>query len=547
MPRWSGLRDDGGAVGIMAAVGGALACVVAGVAIDAASIAYEARRYQGAADLAALAAASRMDQAHTAAETTARANVATIETIVSHTGVYDPDPTRAADDRFTATPQAGVPHNAARVTVSGHATLYFGRLVLGRERAAITRTGTAALPHREPAVAFSLGSRLARLDGGLANQVLGALTGSQVNLSLMDYEALADVDVNLLSFVDALAVDADITAGDYDGLLESEVKAGRALKIIEDLTDGADSGLNKLGRAADDLNIRVGDLVGTDIQTTDGLRGGLDATVSALDLASAIIETGGGDRQARLETGARAGLADLDVWLAIGERPNNSPWVSVTRDGLPVIRTAQARLYIEARTTQTLAGLVQVRLPVIVEIASAEAKLSSLRCTGSPRAIIEARTGVTRARIGTIDTSRLDDFQTPLTVQRATLAAVPALLSITGSADIEAAGSAPQLVTFDAADIAARRTRTITSTGFTSGTVTSLLGRLDLRVNVLGLGLGLGDLAGKLGQLLTPLGPVLDGVVDGLLGALGLGVGQADITVQGVTCDAAGGPPRLVG
>jgi uncharacterized membrane protein len=527
MPRWSGLRDDGGAVGIMAAVGGALACVVAGVAIDAASIAYEARRYQGAADLAALAAASRMDQAHTAAETTARANVATIETIVSHTGVYDPDPTRAADDRFTATPQAGVPHNAARVTVSGHATLYFGRLVLGRERAAITRTGMAALPHREPAVAFSLGSRLARLDGGLANQVLGALTGSQVNLSLMDYEALADVDVNLLSFVDALAVDADITAGDYDGLLESEVKAGRALKIIEDLTDGADSGLNKLGRAADDLNIRVGDLVGTDIQTTDGLRGGLDATVSALDLASAIIETGGGDRQARLETGARAGLADLDVWLAIGERPNNSPWVSVTRDGLPVIRTAQARLYIEARTTQTLAGMVQVRLPVIVEIASAEAKLSSLRCTGSPRAIIEARTGVTRART--------------------TLASVPALLSITGSADIEAAGSAPQLVTFDAADIAARRTRTITSTGFTSGTVTSLLGRLDLRVNVLGLGLGLGDLAGKLGQLLTPLGPVLDGVVDGLLGALGLGVGQADITVQGVTCDAAGGPPRLVG
>lgn len=539
--RW--FRDDGGAVGIMAAVGGALVCVIAGIVIDVASVAYETRRYQGAADLAALAAAANLSQAQRFAESTARANVPSIQTVVSSTGLYNANPSLEPAQRFSTTVPLGATANAARVTVSGRAPLYFGKLVLGRETVTVSRTGLATLPRREPAASFSIGSRLARLDGGLANQVLGAVTGSSVQLSVMDYNGLADADINLLSFTDALALKAGLNVGDYDGLLDADVKASDVLKIVQDLTDGADSGLQKLVVAAGDLKLRVGDLIGTDLSSTDGVRGALDATVSALDLATTVLEIAGGDRQARLETGVHAGLADVDVWLAIGERPNRSPWLAVSRTGEPIIRTAQTRLYLEARTAQALGGLAQVRLPVLVELASSEAHLTDIRCGAAPQVTLSARPGIARARIGSIDTTKLNDFKHALTVQPAVLVSVLGLLTITGSADIEAASAQPTSVVFDQQAIANQTVKTVRSTGFVSGTVSSLVSRLALSLN----GLDLGGVLGLVKPLLLAVSPVLDTLVDGLLEVLGLSVGEADLVVHGVSCSAATATPVLVG
>lgn len=539
--RW--FREEGGAVGIMAAVGGALVCVIAGVVIDVASVAYESRRYQGAADLAALAAAANLAQAQSFAETTARANVPSAVSIVSSTGVYDPNPSLSPEQRFSTTVPSGGTANAARVTVSGRAPLYFGKLVLGRETVAVSRTGLATLPRREPAASFSIGSRLARLDGGLANQVLSAVTGSSVQLTVMDYNGLADADINLLSFTDALALKAGLGVGDYDGLLDAEVDAGDVLKIVQDLTDGADSGLQKLVLAAGDLRLRVGDLIGTDLTSTDGVRGALDARVSALDLATTVLEIAGGDRQARLETGVHAGLADVDVWLAIGERPNRSPWLAISRTGEPIIRTAQTRLYLEARTAQTLAGLTQVRLPVLVELASSEAHLTNIRCGAAPQVTLSVRPGVARARIGSIDTTKLNDFKHPLAVQPAVLVSVLGLLTITGSADIEAASAQPTSVVFDQQAITNQAVKTVKSTGFVSGTVSSLVSRLNLSLN----GLDLGGILGLVKPLLVVISPVLDGLVDGLLEVLGLSVGEADVVVHGLSCGSTSVTPVLVG
>ena len=50
------------------------------------------------------------------------------------------------------------------------------------------------------------------------------------------------------------------------------------------------------------------------------------------------------------------------------------------------------------------------------------------------------------------------------------------------------------------------------------------------------------------GLLLTPLGPVLDGVLNSVLALLGLHLGEADVTVHGVSCPRGGAaPPVLVG
>lgn len=541
-------RDRRGGVATMAAAGAALACIIAAVVIDGGSIVLTARSAQAAADLGALSATRDLGNAPRAAAATVQANLGGEATAVTVTGVYEANPANAPADRFrpTALTSTAAP-NAAQVTVKTHARVWFARLLLGRDTVEVQRTGIAATRTSEPLAALSIGSRLASLDGGLANQVLSGLTGSQISLKVMDYRALADVQIDLLGFTDALSTHAGLRVGDYDSLLTQEVDAGDALTIIETLTDGADSGLDHLARAAHGKSFVVGDLIGAASDAPNGLRGGLKVGVSALDLSSAIVEIASGERQAALNLGARAGIADMDVWLAIGERPNRSPWLTVTRTGQPIIRTAQARLYLEVRTQQSLAGLAQVKLPLLIELASSEARLDRLNCNGARWVQVGVRPGVARARIGTTPIAALNDFRSAPVVRTATLVNVAGLVTVKASADVESADTGFRSTLFDAAAIAGQTPRTVKSTGFTSGVVSSLLGRMDVQVNVIGLGLGLGDLPRALAALLAPLGPVLDQVVNGVLAPLGLSFGEADVTVHGLICPDTSSAVYLVG
>src|SRR5690606_12213882 len=98
------------------------------------------------------------------------------------TGRYSPNPDLAVGERFKA--DAPSP-NAVRITFHKTGDIYFARAFSDPPEIA-----TTAIASRRPMAAFSIGSRLARLDGGLLNAVLGGLTGSQISLDLMDYDAL---------------------------------------------------------------------------------------------------------------------------------------------------------------------------------------------------------------------------------------------------------------------------------------------------------------------------------------------------------------------
>lgn len=534
-----------GGVAIIAAAGGALLCVLAALAVDLGSIALHARKVQGAADLAALSAARDLAAAQRAAEATVQANLGDGAQVRVFVGTYAPNPGLAAHMRFSAV-AAGEAPDAAQVEVSHPARLFFARAILRRESIPVTRMATAALePQGAPLAAFSIGSRLARLDGGVANALLSGLADGSVSLSVMDYEALLDADVDLLTWLDALAVELDVHAADYHTLLATEVEAGRALTVLERLLDGrSQSAVSEIARATDGATLTIGELVGV----TGGMGGNIQATVSAMDLATAVLEVAGSERQVQLDLGVDAGLASTRAWLAIGERPNDAPWMTVTDRGAPIIRTAQARLYIKARTARTLSGLARVDLPILIELAASESRLVELECRPARRVVVEARPGVARAWIGAIDENRLDDFRTPLEPTRATLLSVAGLVTVTGRADIEAADAGWTALTFTGADIDGDAIRTVRTTGAVSGLASSLLQRLDVDVDVIGLGLGLGGLTRALGDLLSPLGPVLDGLVNPLLDLLGLKIGEADVRMHGLSCPADGGlRPVLVG
>lgn len=525
-------NDRRGGVAIIAAASGALLCGLAAIVVDIGSVALEARRLQGAADLAALAAASDLARADAAGRATALANVQAddVQVVV---GRYTAAPGLAPADRFVG---GATGANAARVTLRSRAPLYFARLLTGRDAAPVARSATAARK-AEPLAAFSIGSRLARLDGGVANAVLSALAGSNVSLTVMDYRALAGADVELLDWMEALRTDLDLEAGGFDRVLAAEADTGRALAVLGGLVDDpvAKSALDSLSRASAGRRAPLSALIDGDLIEAKGLR----ASLSALDLASGLLEVSNGSRQVDLDLGARAGLAAVDVRLAIGERPNRSPWLAVTGADQPVVRTAQARLKIRARTSGSLAALGRLDVPVIVELAPSEAWLDALEC--DPRTVrLQARPGVARAWIGEVSDAALADFRTPLAPTKATLVSVAGLVRVKARADAEVADLTPHTVAFSEADIAGETVKSVSTRQAAGSLLATLFGRAHVEVDALGLGLNLGLLKTQTQTLLAPLGATLDAAVAPLLDALGLKIGEADLIVHGLQCPARG-------
>ena len=534
------VTDDRGGIAVMSAAAAGLVCAMA-AAIDVGSVALEGRRLQGAADLAALSAVTDLSRAHHKASVTAAANAPSIAEVVTETGVYTADPGLAPSARFA--PGGSAP-NAVRVTLKKETPLYFSALLLGRPTFTLRRSARAARPH-QPRAAFSIGSRVAGLNGGVANALLSGLTGSTVSLSLADYNALASTDVDLLGYWDALATELDMDVADTETLLDSRIDAGRALRVLESVADTRSRSLvSSLSGALAGRSLTVGELIALEPGAEDLLSEGLTARVSTLDMVMATATIAGGDRQVALDLGADVGIASTRIDLAIGEPPNSTAWMTVARNGQPIIRTRQIRMLVRTVTADKLSGLARVELPILLEAAASEARLSKVDC-GNGTVTIDARPGLAKVAIGAIDARHLNDFTRDLPVERAMLLNVAGLVTLQAKSEIEIAQTMFKPLTWSKSEVEARATKSVSTTSIASSLVSSLLGNMDLRVNVVGLGLGLGGLANALGTLLTPVASVLDGLLNPLLDLLGVRVGEADVKLNGIDCRQGG--PKLVG
>jgi uncharacterized membrane protein len=541
------LRDRRGAASIIVASAGAMLLGFAAVAVDLGFVFLQSRQLQGMADLAAMAAARDLPNARAAAEATARANGwngALTVTVIK--GVYTPNAAVAAGQRFVATEASP---NAVRVTLGGQADLFFGRAIVGRESVAINRTGTAA---RAELAAFSLGSRLASLNGGVANSLLSGLTGSSVSLSVMDYQALVGADVQLFEYIDALRTNLHLEGMSYDKVLATNVSTGKALTVLGTLLDS--KGQDRAGAAVRAIAVAAGNATPAKLDKLlslgpygkqDQVMGGHGAgvAVSAMDLTNATLQLASGGRQVKLDLGATVpGLADIDVWLAIGERPNNSPWLAIDRDGSVILRTAQARVYLEAKvgTGGLIGSLTQLKVPIVVEAASAEAKISALNCAAGA-ATLAVRPSIGDVWIGEVDTTKLNDFKTPLAVGTAQLAKLPILLTITASAHAKLGGTDWQQVNFSSGDIAAGTVKTVSTGDLARTLVASLVGDTSIGVDLLGLGILLGKSAvtATVGNLLGAVAAPLDGVLNSVMTVAGVRLGEADVRVSGLRCKDA--------
>ncbi|QRI65237.1 hypothetical protein JQ506_09800 [Shinella sp. PSBB067] len=556
------LADRSGNIGTLAALSLPLMIFSLALGVDYGYLTVQQRQLQASADLAAIAAASNVTEAEKAAATYFALNRLSV-TVTGRNGVtipatppgvssaarasvergrYIADPDIAPEDRFTP---ADAEADAARVTLSRPADLFVAGVFMPQSPL-LSATGSAS---RTKIAAFSIGTRLASLNEGILNALLGQLLGTSLSLKVMDYRALVDADLSVQPFLKAVATQLNLTAGTYEEVLNAGITMPQLLasmRAVEGLSGPVRSALHAIEKAAAGSKVKLPLTRILNIDPKKGVAvttgGDWEMSVNALQMVTAAAALANGRNQVALDTGITLpGLAGVTVSLAIGEPPVETP---PHRLGAPgsAVRSAQTRLAVEVGIDglAALAGL-RVKLPLYVEVAASEAKLADIRCLGgattNANVSVDAVPGVAELAVGKVDPSVLSDFSDEPRVRKARLVDT-ALLSIDALAHGEVKNLTKTRLTYTPTEIAAKATKSVSTRDTLTSAIKSLLGDLDVEVNIklLNLALNTSLVTKALASTLTTVTPAIDELLYNLLLAVGVKIGEADIRVTGVRC-----------
>ena len=553
---------NSGNVATMVAVFAPVAAVMTALAVDTGLMASKQRQMQGLADLAAISAARDIQNADDAAklilalngfagvdsldaekgEITEELRDRYSDHVVVQTGRYSADSSKKFTQRFT--PGASPP-NAVRVTLTDQEPRYFS-LLLG-SRSAISVSGTAAVSSE---AAVSVGSRLLRLEDGILNSLLSELTGSEISLSVMDYRGLASANVDLLRMFDALATNIDLDAVTYEDVLDANVSVADLAQAMADVSDESArvaSTFSSIASDADLADVMVTLSALIDLGDAGEARlgspaKGLDLGVEALQLMTAAAFVSNGERQVDLALDSDVpSLAGVTVSLVVGERPQSRTWFAVSEQGHSMVSTAQTRLFMNVQIEGL--GLLRrdlVRLPLYLELASAEAQITDVVCQpGSheaERVDVSVRPGILTLRIADLDGG--------LSGLGATQEFAPAeilhtrLLNVRASAQSRMVSANPETLRFPTSRIGSGEPMTVSTRDALGEALESAVRDLRLEVELLGMTLMSPEVVQALvGRILANAVEPVDELVFELTSALGISLGEADVWVHDARCN----------
>jgi uncharacterized membrane protein len=559
------IRDRHGNIGTLAAISLPLLIFSLALGVDYGYLTVQHRQLQASADLAAIAAASNVGEAEKSAAAYFALNdlpvavkdksgkvipaVVTMTNVgITHAtatverGRYTADPDLAPADRFQpATTDA----DAARVTLSRPADLFVAA-VFTPQSPLLSATGSAA---RSKTASFSIGTRLASLNGGILNALLGKLLGTNLSLNVMDYRALVDTDISVHPFLKAVATNLNLTAATYEEVLNAGITMPQLLAsmgAVEGLSGPVRSALKLIEQATAGSRVEIPLSRILNLDPKKGLTvatgGDWKMSINALQMISSAAALSNGTNQVALDIGAAVpGLAAVKVNLAIGEPPVETPSHRLGAPG-SAVRSAQTRLSVEVNIDglAALAGL-RIKLPLYVEVAASEAKLAEIRCLGgapgNANVAIDAVPGVAEVAIGKVDPSVLSDFSDEPRVEKARLVDA-ALFSIDALAHVEAKNETKSRLTYSPTEIAAGTTKSVSTQDTLTSAIRSLFGELKAEINVkiLGLQINLDPISKALGNTLVAVTPAIDELLYNVLVLVGVRIGEADIRVTGVDC-----------
>lgn len=372
-----------GAIGLMAALTLGLAMLFMVTVIDSGRLYLEKRSLQRVADMSALEAATRKGTCSTGntaaqfASQSATRNGFTPDTdgrvITTSCGTLS---VNAADNRrtfvsnstSTQAVQVVVSHPVQRSIAAGIASLFSA----GSPSATITLSATAVAAAAPPLAQLSIRSVAADITSAqspLLNLIFSNLLGGSLNLSAASWDGLINTNLNLLSYLDRLKLDLNLTAVDYNQLLSSNVTVNQLIQSTINLlqtnstanTAATVLGLQALQASIGSATVTLGDLVkvqsGTDIA-------GLTTNLRLVDLLQTLAQVA--NKKNGIATSAQINLAPLAVITtriqvieppqlsAIGDPSKINPSIPVLND--------PNRIYV--RTAQTRA-LVSINLPIL--------------------------------------------------------------------------------------------------------------------------------------------------------------------------------------
>lgn len=543
--------DSDGAVAVV--VGIALVALIgsAALSVDVGTLFLAKRNQQAATDIAAIVAAGQIANAAQAVPAALASNGVGLsaQTTIEY-GNYVPDPATSPDQRFQPGLQASA--DAIRIGVVDTAPLYLGSALVNVGASATGQTRgiavrTVATASQANFAAFAVGSRLASLNGGVANAVLGKLLETQLSLSVMDYQALASAQVDLFAVSRNLATRITASGLTYGQLASMSVHLGDLFAALRDGAAASGTGGTASTALAAIAQAEAGSgyvlplapLVdfGPFGPSQVGADAPMQARVSAFDLLTAVAQVVGRGRLVSLDlAGSVPGLAAVQLLLSIGERPKGTSFARLGRMGTQV-QTAQTRVLLTARLS-ALPPLLGLSVPIFLDLAPAKATLSSLACGPGPRtpsATLDVTPSLVDASVGSVSPSDLADFGTAPRIVPAPVATVLGLAAIDAMAHVTAADATPTRLAFSSADIADMTRHTATSGNLVSSLTQSLAG--SLRVSVAPLDIAApAAVTQAVGRSLAASAALLDPLVDGVLTALGLHLGQADAWIGGVRC-----------
>lgn len=275
----------------------ALICLMT---IDVGHVFWQKRELQRIADMSALAGATGSTQAvcESSARLNARANGLRdtgggTDTSAVQCGNWDSQPSGGSVPAPTEYFRPNItPYNAARVTVSRSVPYFF---MFNSQSQGRTISATATAARSLPRAALSIRSTLVNIDStkaGLLNAVVGGLLGGSVNVSLVGWQGIANTKINLLSYLDQLAINLNLSAGQYDQLLQTDIGVGDLLQAaIDALRRGGDTAEATLNAIAGLIELH-GQIPGGAplIKLADLLRIASGTPASGLDLGLDVFQ-----------------------------------------------------------------------------------------------------------------------------------------------------------------------------------------------------------------------------------------------------------------
>ena len=472
---FNGPRQQHGAIGLMAALTLGMVLIFMLLVVDGGRLYLEQRKLQRVADMAVLEAVSRGGSCAATPSTatlyatqsaarnsfvpagtqqTLNATCGTLVT-VNQLRTFQLDPSKSDAIRVIAT-------NTIPTSIAGGVW----DLVSKGTLSTTTKLTASAVGSRPgPTLAqISIRTTLATVNTSqspLLNNLFSGLLGGNVSISAVGWDGLAKANINLLQYLNQLAINLGVNAGDYTTLLNTNVtvtqliKAAASVATLNGATLDVQTALANLQVAAiNNPPLKVGDLLKLQTGTSSA---GLDTDLNLFSLIQAAIQIANKNNAVAVSLPINVlGLAKVTTTVKVIEPPQFSAIGNPATDRiyvrtaqvrslitieLPILNTVSALLNLVTDLLSGITGLLQGLIcglglcgttfdikilppPLILSInldsGGADALVTGYTCpsgtSGSKSLTVQANTVLANLNIGSIDASKAFSSSNPVTV-----------------------------------------------------------------------------------------------------------------------------------